>query len=203
MTEAERKRRQRAGLAERRVPKPEGPVPKPDPDHSDEEIAALKARVAGLEAGDETAMLRAEIAKLKTDLDYERKGRPKTKAQKRRFTHLEAEVVQLRAENARLRYCDIPVTKLDADKRRWFENLDKWAEQLEIPENEFDRFCHAIWSEYLNMLVWEPADAAENLVDLVGWQACLDFHECLGEAIEKADEAECEAKGAEGRAEPE
>jgi hypothetical protein len=52
MTEAERKRRQRAGLARRgpaNVPKQADPVPKPGPDPRDEEIAQLKARIAELE----------------------------------------------------------------------------------------------------------------------------------------------------------
>jgi hypothetical protein len=63
MTEAERKRRLRALARERAVkpaaatnsgpgepvPKPTGPVPKPGPDHRDQEIANLRARIRAVE----------------------------------------------------------------------------------------------------------------------------------------------------------
>ena len=55
MTEAERKHRQRAGLTAKRAKgrAPAEPVPKTGrPDHRDEEIAKLKARIAELEASE-------------------------------------------------------------------------------------------------------------------------------------------------------
>jgi hypothetical protein len=85
MTEAERKRRQRAGLANKRPGtfRDNGPVPKPPPaDDSAREIAALKARIAELEAargqGEYILEIERENSWLRGQLERERKpAKPK------------------------------------------------------------------------------------------------------------------------------
>jgi hypothetical protein len=95
MTEAERKRRQRAGLANRRdVPKQAGPVPKPSPVSDaakDREIARLKAALAHRDR---------EIAALKKGTQAGGLARRHPESADSR---LRAENTQLKSDNAKLK----------------------------------------------------------------------------------------------------
>jgi hypothetical protein len=78
--------------------------------------------------------------------------------------------------------------------------LHEWADRLDIPERELGKLEEQIAGRVWLSLLSDHADSAGWIVEMVGTFEAEDFAWALLEAIEKADEEECNTPEAEAQA---